>query len=106
MAKFTPGPRAVETPMGDDNPWIVEDGKEVYDWRCLAIVPWGKLECDVPRPEAEANACLIRAAPDLYEAVKPLLTSRSHHPDPDVVERRVTEGLTKGLAALAKAEGR
>lgn len=57
------------------------------------------------RTHGAANARLIAAAPELYEAVVLLLSSRSHHPDQEVVERRVIEGLNKGLAALAKARG-
>ena len=56
---------------------------------------------DFTREQAEANANLIAAAPELYEALALLLTTRSH-PDAD---RRVTEGLQKGLGALAKARG-
>ena len=54
---------------------------------------------------SDADMALIAAAPDLYEACHLLLTSRSHHPDPEVVECRVIEGIQKGLDAMRKARG-
>lgn len=67
MAKHTPGPWTIEDPMGEAIPWIVEAGKETYEWRCLAMVP-----CDehkMPLAEAKANLKVIKAAPTMVEAL-------------------------------------
>lgn len=70
-AKHTPGPWTIETPMGDDDPWIVEAGKQSYEWHCIAIVPCGQEdEDDLPVVEARANARLIASAPTLSAALE------------------------------------
>lgn len=104
--KFTPGPWTIEEPMGADNPWIVEAGKAVHEWRCLAIVPCDADDDEVPRLEAEANARLIAAAPDLYR----LLTAAKHALRSYQYGNAATD-LAKDIAddaekLIAKAEGR
>lgn len=70
MTKHTPGPWTIETPMGEETPWIVEAGKQSYEWRCIAIVPVKpEDEDDLLVPEARANLRLISAAPDLLAAI-------------------------------------
>lgn len=96
MSKHTPGPwnaldRAVlKGPPGEERTWII------------ASCPVNALGKKTKTSEAQANASLIAAAPDLLEAAKNTLV---------VWERKtgvkVTEGELFGplLAAIAKAEG-
>lgn len=65
----TPGPWSAETPM-DDSIWIVEDGRQVYDWRVIATLYFPENRGEIPRKQVEANALLIAAAPDLLEALQ------------------------------------
>lgn len=94
--KWTPGPWSA-----------VKNGALVPTeiWNDAGTVLIADCASDSLRDGIEADAHLIAAAPDLYEAVRLLLSSRSAHPDPEVVERRVIEGLNKGLAAMRKAKG-
>lgn len=63
--KYTPGPWAIEDPMGPETPWIVEANKPTHEWRCIAI-----LETDDFSPaEARANHKLLVAAPTMAEAL-------------------------------------
>jgi len=74
----TPGPWIVEDPLGPEALWIVEAGKQTYEWRCIAMVcqddPTNDEDRDpvAPITEAEqiANARLIAAAPDLLKALE------------------------------------
>lgn len=59
LAKATPAPWGIETPIDDDNPWIVEADKPSYDWRCLAMVT--KADDDINVTEGSANADLLIA---------------------------------------------
>lgn len=76
----TPGPWSVEDPLGPEALWIVEAGKQTYEWRCIAMVcqddPTNDEDRDpvAPITEAEqiANARLIAAAPDLLAALQEL----------------------------------
>lgn len=60
--------------MGDDNPWIVEANKPVHEWRTIAIIPMPEGDVseddEIPRLEAEKNAKLLVAAPDLLKALQ------------------------------------
>lgn len=79
----TPGPWTVEDPLGPEALWIVEAGKQTYEWRCTAMVcqddPTNDEDRDpvAPITEAEqiANARLIAAAPDLVKALEAILTA-------------------------------
>lgn len=68
--QHTPGPWSVEDPMGDgvdDYLWIVV-GDQSHNWRCLALVSCdaekGAAGKPIYRPQRNANARLIAAAPD------------------------------------------
>ncbi|PQM29429.1 hypothetical protein CVO77_00380 [Sphingopyxis lindanitolerans] len=71
----TDGAWHVEDPMGDgveDDLWIVV-GDQAHNWRCLALVSCDVEKGPVPkpvyRPQRDANARLITAAPDLLAAL-------------------------------------
>src|SRR4051812_37585185 len=80
-AAHTPGPWLAEA---DDSSVFDSEGREVAD--CLTFPFAGE--------EAEANARLIAAAPELYEALKALIVLSD------------SAAWDKAFAALAKAEGR
>lgn len=67
-ATHTPGPWEVESPM-DGELWIVEAGKQAYEWRVIAGCPFPDERSDIPRKQVEANARLFSAAPDLLIAL-------------------------------------
>lgn len=118
MSKHTPLPWEVETPMGDDTPWIVETGKEAYEWRMIAMTAssgdGNESEDDPPvsRTEAMANAEFIVLAcnthDDLVKALERIADEcRAAH---EMVGKPLGKGswaaLEKiALAALAKARG-
>lgn len=70
---FTPGPWCIEDPMAPESLWIVQAGKQTYEWWPIAV-------CNMPDEEdhlftgaeVNANATLIAAAPALYKALKTL----------------------------------
>lgn len=70
--KYTPGPWAVEAD-GDDNFRIVQviefDGEPPENGDCICSVPGLELSTDCD----EANANLIAAVPELYEAAEKVL---------------------------------
>lgn len=51
----TAGAWEVENPM-DHELWIVEAGKETYDWRTIAGFPYPSERHEIPRKQVEANA--------------------------------------------------
>ena len=96
--KWTPGPWAIETPMGDE-PWIVEAGKASHEWHCLALVPEDE---DLPGIEKEANARLISTAPELYLALNALLGW--HESDPTSLGALCAANHARQVLAKAKGE--
>lgn len=92
--RFTPGPWMVTRSDRRKTLCVISEDT----WIC------GELQSDnplaIPIVESEANARLIAAAPDLYEALNELLFEDSDKPE---VERLKT--LVKARAALAKARG-
>ena len=52
IAKATPGEWAWETPMGEHCPWIVQGGKQAYEWKPLATL--GDCIEDGPNPHSKA----------------------------------------------------
>ena len=62
--------------MGESNPWIVEAGKQAYEWEPIATL--GNGDDDLPpRSKAQrtinANANLIAAAPEMRAAIRDFL---------------------------------
>lgn len=97
----TKGPWTVEEPM-DHELWIVEAGKEAYEWRVIAGLPWPSEKGDISRPEVKANASLISAAPDLLALAYQYADDLRYPPADDSRERR----LAAIDAAIAKATAR
>lgn len=100
-SKHTPGPWAVEDPMGREvGLWIVQQGLETYDWACIAMVTADNDTAGrkITYTEQQANARLIAAAPDLLEALA-LLLEREEAGDVCELDRATAR------AAIAKAGG-
>lgn len=104
--KHTPGPWAVEDPMGAETGLsIVQSGLKTYEWEFIAMVcqsdasdeRMGRQLFILPE-EQMANATLIAAAPDLLEALKGMLIVSNLFTDSPYHEA--------ARAAIAKAEGR
>ena len=99
--KFTPGPWEKEYSARRDE-W------EIYiDGDCIALA---SVYPNVP--EYAANAALIAAAPELYEALKFAFPLFTHMPDcsqritPDhACDCGYSEAISESGAALAKAQG-
>lgn len=100
---FTPGPwstRRAHLPTDGEFDFAVT---ALIEGRSLVISEaFGRCAYDVVLP-AEANARLIAAAPELYEALKGLLggvllTQKAEHYPSD-------DPINKAIAALAKARG-
>lgn len=93
-AKFTPGPWRAWQPRGDESVPVRTDGLGIT----IAYVHQGAIT------NAQANAHLIAAAPELYEALEWLETYAmvqvDRHPD-----AQDNKGWRNIIAALAKARG-
>ena len=106
LVEHTPGPWAWETPMGENCPWIVQAGKEAFEWEPIATL--GDCLEDGPsrRSKAfrriQADARLIAAAPDLLEALEAIATLR---PAGDCKNRLIVQMERIALTAIAKARG-
>jgi hypothetical protein len=102
----TPGPWEVKQ-GADERDFIVADqtGNTVCEPNAELFNEWPELDPNVHHisvAEAQANARLIAAAPDLLESLKEALS---------IIGNRLpvgsfTEAKAKALAAIAKAEGR
>lgn len=95
----TKGPWEVQDPLGPDILSIVEAGKQAHEWRHIATIPSDGEEIYIL--EAEANARLIAAAPDLLEAAKGalmLLNTRSEWDDCHV-SRTLRAAISKAEAS-------
>jgi hypothetical protein len=103
-AKHTSGPWTVEDPMGPDTISIVSGGdRPVYEWRHVAYLSTNphELEDDIPTHEAEANARLISAAPELLAALKDATFALALIAEKDGNEQY----LNAARAAITKATG-
>lgn len=101
MSAHTPGPWTVERPM-DFELSIVEAGKQTYEWKFIASIPlrdFDMPEMDFHRAQAQANARLIAAAPDLLAACRALLGAVN-------VDTPIQQCHALALEAIAKAEGK
>jgi hypothetical protein len=105
--KFTPGPWHVELPMGDICFSIVDDAAETYNWKLLANATWDDKEDRgtgrpfITKKEAEANAHLIAAAPDLYAALEAMVAHAERMAP--YYEKSVLGAVAMSRVALAKA---
>jgi hypothetical protein len=104
--KHTPGPWTIETPMGDDLPWLVQADKPTYEWRCIAQLSLEEDVDDIPRDEALWNLHLMSAAPEMYKALCDWLSMaetaiRDYGVTPSRKEQAV---LAQAREAIAKAE--
>jgi hypothetical protein len=93
MSKHTPGPWAIEEPMGDIELSIVESGKKSYEWRFIACIPLSTTEQDPPefsREEVDANARLIVVCPEMVSALLRFLArdrAEMYYKQPDLKAR-------------------
>ena len=96
--KATPGPWAYDVTVAfsdrPDLPCVVDE------YRLIVAQCWDDGHSD---DECEANAHLIAAAPDLYEALDALEYQLGG--ETDAVKRRFADVRSKARAALAKARG-
>ena len=98
--KHTPGPWAVDS---DGSGWYIEATPERGHSLAFIASPEFQEEPDTSASEAEANARLIAAAPDLLEALQWLVDIL---PDPDLDNDELQRTWTRrARAAIAKATG-
>jgi hypothetical protein len=109
MSGHTPGPWVASVQRsreGSDLGWIVQHKNGRICWPSLAYSE-PNAEADASDPAREANARLIAAAPDMYEALKEalqlfdLVTALD-----DQGSNALGQAEIAIRAALAKAEGR
>lgn len=111
-SNHTPGPWSVEDPMGADvGLWIVQTGLEPRQWSCIAVVTDdadGGARDEGGRfigcAEQQANARLIAAAPEMFDALKAMRSAAMAIPEnwSDAMMR----AARMANSAIAKAEGR
>lgn len=96
--KHTPGPWAVEDPIGGELS-IVEASKPTHEWKFIAAIylRQGNDPDEFPHAVSKANARLIAAAPDLLAALHKIV-SDGDYTAPEEMKRIAR-------AAIAKAEG-
>lgn len=107
--KFTPGPWSMKlAPNGDCG--ICAEGTGIFAEAFSDI----RIQGEGDRIEALANACLMKASPDLYEALRDFVSAQSALADYSgkyegetwhVLLRRLHACEEPALAALRKAEG-
>jgi hypothetical protein len=105
--KHTPGPWTAE-PYGDNGRWEVNsDGK--LPWKAIADIRCDHMGADaVNEAEAEANAKLIAAAPELLEACQAafdLVYRIALKHRESMSQQEYTSTQEALLAAIAKATG-
>lgn len=107
MAAHTPGPWAIEYPLGDDVHVIVQADKPTYEWAFIATITEDTDEGSnrIPPEVARANAQLIRSAPDLLAELSELVSMFNQDKarfteNANLAQRQV---LDRARAALANA---
>lgn len=108
-AKHTPGPwKTSRAKRPSDGAYDYAIGADFGDQTLAIAEAFGRVDDDI-YPDAEANARLIAAAPDMLEVIKQLLKS-SDGWDVRQLEKRYGPsdfvGILKGRAVIAKAEGK
>ncbi|WP_159975812.1 hypothetical protein [Novosphingobium sp. 18052] len=103
----TPGPFAVEEPL-DGELWIVEAGKDAWDWRVVASLPFPSSTGDISRAQVKANAALFSGAPEMLTALEGLSgilataeSNASGNPEWEFVSGKINAART----AIARAKG-
>lgn len=106
--KHTPGPWRVEEGTtliwgncNQDDQTNYGLGYPIAECRLTPTASWAKGPSTYE--EADANACLIAAAPEMLEALKSLVDDLSHFTD---VSESIFHSLDLADAVIAKAEGR
>ena len=103
MSKHTPGPwYAKEWSAKDDDGAPLCGGWNIID-RMEVRIPLSDMEGDID--EAEANALLIAAAPDLLEALQSILDMCNEDSHARDYASRQTEIRGTAIVALRKAQG-
>ena len=99
-SKFTPGPW-IECSCGCELVWGADGETTIHH------SPDNRETRTASGEESQANARLISAAPDLYEALKCVLEDIQNLIDDDAIVNIMDDVLyVKARAALAKAEGK
>lgn len=98
--QHTPGPWKALSRSVSDNSLVIKDGEysEICEVRKGAERSYGKQD-----DRDVANALLMAASPDLYEALWSMVSS--FH-GVDYLENHMRQSVQKARAALAKAEGK
>lgn len=104
-AKFTPGPWGLETPFGAPGMFVTVAGPRRTNPIICHVYPG---DDEQRSPERLANARLIAAAPEMYQALQECLTSEGAlcWTSREYAEKRIRYMDRIARAALAKAEGR
>lgn len=92
---FTPGPW-----RSDRRSILTGDGRPL---RCLAEVFSGAADS---LEQADANCCLVAAAPDLLDALRPLLEFAAEANEGLPEGGQLSANIERARVAIAKAEGR
>ncbi len=110
MSEHTPGPWRVEDGHDGHGHWHYSIGAR-HQWPegeaafcALAFTP--PLGVGPYAVNRQADAHLIAAAPDLFEALKDLMVSIESDEEGDEAGRVLAAALTSAAVAIAKAEGR
>ena len=107
MTKFTPGPWHLEDARGEDNEhlfWEVLGDSEVYRGH-LATLQHSESISGTTREENDANALLVSAAPELYDALDRIMHyARIGAAASDVMPVDQPEFIN-AVSALKKARG-
>lgn len=105
-AGFTPGPWVVEDPFDFEMSVVANGDKAPDDWTFIAGCKWpDEDDHDITSREVQANASLIAAAPELYDALAGLLSRIDNHFAPSFGDDSDWAEQAQARAILAKARG-